>query len=357
LNAVLGWADMLRSGRLSDAAGKRALSAISVNAQRQMQLIAELLDVSRITSGTLRIQTADVDVADVVRKAVDVVEPAALAKNLYLNVEAEASVCRADPGRLQQVVWNLLTNAIKFTPTRGTVDVSVGRRNGSVEIRVRDTGSGIRTSFLPYVFEPFRQADDSTTRREGGLGLGLSIVKHLVEAHGGTITADSAGDGQGSCFTVRLPASGTTPPLFQAASDDQAESRRPTLAGLSVLVVEDDPDSRELLAVALEEAGAKVHVSASARGALESLHHRPVDVVVADIAMPEEDGYAFIRRVRASPSPAIARVRAIALTSLAQEQDRRDAVEAGFQVHLTKPIKPAALADAVARVVHQPAIR
>jgi CheY-like chemotaxis protein len=161
----------------------------------------------------------------------------------------------------------------------------------------------------------------------------------------------------GACFTVRLPASGTTPPLCPAASDDEAESRQPTLTGLSVLVVEDDPDSRELLAVALEGAGAKVHVSASARGALESLLHRPVDVVVADIAMPEEDGYAFIRRVRASPSPAIARVRAIALTSLAQEQDRRDAVEAGFQVHLTKPIKPAALADAVARVVHQPAIR
>ncbi len=206
LNAVLGWTDMLRKGLLSGAAHERALRSIAENAERQLHLIGELLDLARITAGTLRIELADIAVRDIVRKAIEVVEPAAATKNLRVIVADADARCRADAGRLQQILWNLLTNAVKFTPAGGSIEVSVGRLGEAVQIRVRDTGAGIPASFLPHVFEPFRQADTSTTRSHSGLGLGLSIVKHLVEAHGGTIAADSRGEGYGACFTVTLPA-------------------------------------------------------------------------------------------------------------------------------------------------------
>jgi CheY-like chemotaxis protein len=315
-----------------------------------MQLIGELLDVLRMTAGTLRIETADVGVLQVVHKAVEIVEPAARAKNLRLDVEGAETVCRADAGRLQQIVWNLLTNAVKFTSPGGSIAVAVHRRAENVDIEVRDTGRAIRASFLPHVFEPFRQGDVSTTRTEGGLGLGLSIVKHLVEAHGGVITADSPGEGQGACFTVQLPAGTAVAPLTQVGSDDEPDSRA-RLAGVSVLVVDDDPASRDVLAVSLEEAGARVRVSASARDALNALTDHHVDVILADIAMPEQDGYSFIRGIRASSVAVLARTPAIALTALAREADRHDALNAGFHLHLTKPIAPRALVEAVAHVV------
>jgi K+-sensing histidine kinase KdpD/ActR/RegA family two-component response regulator len=350
LNAVLGWADMLRSGRLSEAAAKRALSAIADNARRQMELIAELLDVSRITAGTLRIAPMDVRVMEVVQRAVEVVEPAARAKHVQLSVEGAEMLCHADPGRLQQIVWNLLANAVKFTPAGGAITVAVHRRGEHVDIEVRDTGQGIRTDFLPHVFEPFRQGDATTTRTEGGLGLGLSIVRHLVEAHGGVVSAESAGEGQGARFTVRLPVGVVGTPSTRAEPGDARTSN--LLAGISILVVDDDPDSREVLVASLEQAGAHVHVRASARDALTALADMQTDVILADVAMPEQDGYAFIRRVRASSATDLAVIPAIALTSLARETDRKDALTAGFQLHLTKPIAPRALVEAIAHVVH-----
>jgi signal transduction histidine kinase len=206
LNAVVGWTEMLRSGELAAPAQERALRAVADNAQRQMQLIDDLLDIGRIAAGTLRIELSATELATVVRKAIDVVEPAVRAKNLQVRVDCPSLVCRADPGRLQQVLWNLLTNAVKFTAPGGTIDVSIRRDEEAAEIRIRDTGAGIPLAFLPHVFEPFRQADSSATRAQPGLGLGLSIVKRLVEAHGGTIAAESGGEGQGACFVVRLPA-------------------------------------------------------------------------------------------------------------------------------------------------------
>jgi signal transduction histidine kinase/ActR/RegA family two-component response regulator len=350
LNAVLGWAEMLRSGRLAGPAQQRALSAIAENAHRQMQLIAELLDVARITAGTLRIEATDIGVLEVIHKAVDVVEPAVRAKSLQLDVQGTETMCRADPGRLQQIVWNLLTNAIKFTPAGGRIAVGVDCRNEDVRIEIRDTGRGIRASFLPHVFEPFRQGDISTTRTEGGLGLGLSIVKHLVEAHGGVISADSAGEGQGACFTVRLPASTAVGVLTHTESVNEADSRA-LLAGVSVLVVDDDQASRDVLTMSLEEAGARVRVSASARDAMDTLTENEADVILADIAMPGQDGYSFIRRIRASSVAVLASTPAIALTSLARDADRADALHAGFQLHLAKPIAPRTLIEAVARLV------
>jgi CheY-like chemotaxis protein len=280
---------------------------------------------------------------------VEVVEPAARAKNLRLVVEGTDTVCRADAGRLQQIVWNLLTNAIKFTPAGGAIAVAVHRREVHVDIEVRDTGRGIRASFLPHVFEPFRQSDPSTTRTETGLGLGLSIVKHLVEAHGGVVAVDSAGEGQGACFTVRLPV-GVADALSTRADAADVLNPQNGLAGVSILIVDDDPGSREVLAVTLEAAGARVSVSASARDALTVLTDHHADVILADVAMPDQDGYAFIRQVRACSTGAVARIPAIALTSLARETDRTDALKAGFQLHLTKPIAPPALVEAVARL-------
>jgi len=352
LNAVLGWAEMLRTGRLAQAAEARALRAIADNARRQMQLIGELLDVSRITAGTLRLQTTDVDVTDIVRKAAEVIEPAAAAKSLRVSIEGPDTRCRADAGRLQQVLWNLLTNAVKFTPIGGAIQVAVRLDRDTVEIHVRDSGRGIHASFIPHLFEPFRQGDASTTRSEGGLGLGLSIVKHLVEAHGGTIGAESAGEGEGACFTVRLPASNDRSTTTKAPRAE-LQSSKSTLTGLSILLIEDDADSREVLAVSLEDAGASVRASASAREGMELLLHHEFDIILADIAMPEQDGYSFIQQVRAWPTPGIGRTPAIALTSLAREKDVQDALTAGFQLHLMKPISPDELAQAVARVVEQ----
>jgi PAS domain S-box-containing protein len=356
LNAVLGWADILQRGDIDRTKHGRALSAIYTNAARQVQLIDELLDVSRIISGKLRLERAAIDLADIVRTAVEVVQPSADRKRVDLALETDPSLRTfyADPARLQQIVVNLLSNAIKFTPDGGAVHLRVCRADSTVEISVTDTGQGIPSDFLPLVFEPFRQADGSLTRRHGGLGLGLSIVKHLVEAHGGTVSAESAGESQGSTFIVRLP-------TVAVIDDEQGAAIAPSaselpvlpqpvpgcLEAISVLVVDDDADGRELVAAALEHYGAGVITAASAAEALDLLQTKQVNVLLADIAMPDEDGYSLIRRLRALQSPQRAAIPAAALTSFAREEDRQHAIQAGFQLHLAKPIDTRSLVHAV----------
>ena len=356
LNAILGWADMLRSHSVDDAMRDRACRSIFDNARQQARMIDELLDVARIVSGKLRLERTAVDLDQLVRAAVEVVEAAAAARRVSIVVESEAPSygVYGDGARLQQIVWNLLSNAVKFTEEGGRIVVQLRRRPAAAEIVVTDDGVGIPTEFLPWVFEPFRQADASNTRRHGGLGLGLSIVKHLAEAHGGSISAFSAGEGRGSTFTVTLPA--------RAASSDEvpaiasiASSVRPSqsLDGLSVLVVDDNRESREIAAAHLTSRQAAVWTAESPPEAMEILQRERIDVILADIAMPGEDGYSFIKRVRALNAIA-ATTPAAALTALAREEDRRRALEAGFQLHLAKPIDGESLVAAVAGLGRRP---
>jgi len=358
LNAVLGWADMLRNGSLDAVRSRRAVHSIYDCAKRQAHLIDELLDVSRIISGKLRLERGTVDLAEIVRGAVEVVQPSAYAKHIELMVEIDSSIgpFEGDGTRLQQIVWNLLANAVKFTPERGALFLTLRRTADAVEIAVTDTGIGIRADFIGSVFEPFRQADGSSTRRHTGLGLGLSIVKHLVEAHGGTITAESAGEGQGSTFTVRFPQ------VLALASDAARAGSGPMIAansnpsmsldGLSVLVVDDDDGSREMVAAYLESRNAIVLTAASAAQAMDVVQREQVDVLLADIAMPEEDGYSLIRRLRALDARG-ASIPAAALTAFAREEDRKQSLSAGFQMHLTKPIDRRSLVNAVASLGRQ----
>ena len=354
LNAIVGWADMLRSGLLENSDHDRACESIYANSWRQAHLIDELLDVARITSGKLRLDRTAVDLARVARDAVDVVQAAADAKGvgITLSVAPGIGLIYADAARLQQVAWNLLSNAIKFTPDGGSVHIAVRRVNSVAEFVVSDNGAGIPAAFLPSVFEPFRQADATTTRRYGGLGLGLSIVKHLVEAHGGTITASSDGDGHGATFTVRLPivavvADGATQGTGPAAVPQLALANAPMLDGVRVLVVDDDRESRDVVSAHLASRHAVVRTAASVSEALDLLQRERVDVLLADIGMPGEDGYSLMRKVRSLKGES-ASIPAAALTALARDEDRKQALEAGFQLHLAKPIDSGALVAAVA---------
>jgi signal transduction histidine kinase/ActR/RegA family two-component response regulator len=350
LNAILGWADMLRTQKMDESLRGRATRSIYENARRQARMIDELLDVARIVSGKLRVERTAVDLDQVVRAAVEVVEAPAEAKrvSIHVNIEPSLDGVYGDSARLQQIVWNLLSNAVKFTEDGGQVRVQLRRIHGAVELTVSDDGIGIPPAFLPCVFEPFRQADASSTRRHGGLGLGLSIVKHLVEAHGGTITAFSKGEGQGATFTVRLP-------IRSSAADEASATAvqilpgQPTdaLSGLCILLLDDDPDSCEIVAACLTSRHAKVLTANSASQALELLQREHVDLLLSDIAMPGEDGYSFIKRVRAL-NPRCADMPAAALTALAREEDRERALRAGFQMHLPKPIDGHSLIAAVA---------
>jgi CheY-like chemotaxis protein/anti-sigma regulatory factor (Ser/Thr protein kinase) len=297
-------------------------------------------------SGKLRLAAQKVDVAAVVRAAVESVSHAATAKRIRLAVAIEGSApVSGDPDRLQQVVWNLLSNAIKFTPAGGTVSVRVERGDSAVAIVVSDTGAGIEPGFLPHVFERFRQADASTTRKHGGLGLGLAIVRHLVELHGGTVKAESAGPGRGSTFTVALPLAADAPALLPERASGSAE--RPDLHGLYVLVVDDEVDGRSFVETALAGHGAEVKGVASADDAMEALASRVPDAIVCDIEMPGRDGLDLIRQIRALPS-ALGRVPATALTAHVRPEDRVKSLVAGFQVHLGKPVDPLELAGVVA---------
>jgi signal transduction histidine kinase/CheY-like chemotaxis protein len=357
LNAILGWTDMLRKGVLDEPRRERAYQAVYDSAQRQAQLIEELLDVARIVSGKLRLDRASVDLHETIRAALTVVQPTADAKGVQVVLEADSSigVIDGDKARFQQIAWNLVSNAIKFTPKGGTVTVRLRRSSECVELIVADTGQGIPDGFLASVFEPFRQADESTTRANGGLGLGLSIVKHLVEAHSGTVSVQSAGKDQGSTFTVRLPITASTaqrPDATIAApvATPPLPAHATSLKGLSVLVVDDDEEGRLIVATQLEAHHAGVFTASSAAQAFDVLQREHVDVLLADIAMPGEDGYTLIRRVRAMHSPDLASIPAAALTAFARNEDRLQALRAGFQSHLAKPIDADLLVATVARL-------
>jgi PAS domain S-box-containing protein len=353
LNAILGWAVTLR-GRKPPEDIDRALAVIERNARSQAKLIDDVLDVSRIISGKLSLNLVPTNVAAALRKSVESVTPAAQAKNIRLDVDvAEVAVTiLADAERLQQIAWNLLSNAVKFTPKGGSVSVSLRQEDSDVCIVVRDSGEGIRADVLPLIFEPFQQADASTTRRHGGLGLGLSIVKQLVVAHGGSVRADSDGPGQGAIFTVRLPAraAANVAPSDPSATPAPLSAPHGVLSGLRVLVVDDEPDALALVSEVLSEQGAEVHTAGSAAEALQRFRDVRPDVLVSDIGMPNEDGYSLIRKVRAQPVESGGRTPAVALTAYARPQDVQRAFIAGFQMHVVKPVEPAALTNVVANL-------
>jgi PAS domain S-box-containing protein len=352
LNSMLGWVRLLRTGRLDAETTARAIETIERNVKSQAQLIEDLLDVSRIISGKLRVNTQPLAPYGFVGAAADTVRPAAEAKGIALEIASEPSMplVLGDPERLQQVVWNLLSNAVKFTPNGGRVDVRLGRVGSSVEIEVADTGQGIPEAFLPYVFDPFRQADGASTRVHKGLGLGLAIVRHLVELHGGTVSVASGGVGLGSSFRVRLPAAATVERTDAPESADDELARLPVLGGVRVLVVDDEPDTREMLQLSLEQAGAAVVAASGAQEARDALDRDAFDVLVSDIGMPNEDGYALIRSVRARGDAARG-MPAIALTAFARAEDRVHALTAGFQMHVAKPVEPIELAMTIKNLV------
>lgn len=344
LTAMIGWLQMLRSGQLAEARHAHALETVERNARTQAQLVEDILDVSRIMSGKLHLEVVPVALADVVEAAIESVRPAATAKGIRLQatLDSHAQVL-GDPMRLQQIAWNLVANAVKFTPRGGRVQVVVAREGSAAVVRVADTGQGIAAEFLPFVFERFRQADGGITRRFGGLGLGLAIVKHLAEQHGGTILADSEGEGRGATFTVRLPVSPARTTAPRRPETARALPLRPELVGLVVVVVDDEPDTRELLREVLEGAGMTVHVASGTREALARVRDVRPDLVVSDLGMPDEDGFAFVQQLRALPEDEGGRIPAVALTALARTEDRTRALLAGFRAHVPKPIDLAEL--------------
>lgn len=360
LNAILGWARMLTSGRIDEETAKHALEVIERNARVQAQLIDDLLDVSRIISGKLHLNISPIEPLNIVQLALDAVRPAAEAKEIELqtNFGPETDGISGDPDRIQQIIWNLLSNAIKFTPNGGKVNVQVTRESAHIEFVVTDTGQGISEEFLPFVFERFRQADSTAARTHGGLGLGLAIVRHLTELHGGVVNANSAGVGHGATFNVRLPIQA---PRVQVATVENNsttnEEKSPafdcpgSLEGLDVLIVDDENDALELMKTVLRECGAKVRVASSAAEALESIKTMPPDILISDIEMPNQDGYSLIRTIRTLPVQESQGILAIALTAHANETDRNKALAAGFQIHIRKPVDPAELVEAMAGLI------
>lgn len=358
LNAVLGWARMLGSRQLNAARAEHAIATIERNASVLARVIDDLLDMSRIVAGTMQVEHRPVDLWEVVGAAVDAVQTAAAAKNIRIDVardDRSVGTVLGDASRLQQVVSNLLVNAVKFTGEGGRIDVVTERMGESVEIRVSDTGEGMSAEFLPQAFERFRQADSRTTRRQGGLGLGLAIVRRIVELHGGTVRAKSAGLDQGSTFVITLPFTPETNGARLAGPNrgtpvvafSEALQR---LDGIRVMLVEDDVDGRELLTLVLEEAGATVRPSASVREALADLPGFDPHVLVSDLGLPDEDGYALIRQIREREAGRPVRLPAIALTGFARAADRDRALSAGFQRHVVKPVDPATLTKLIAEL-------
>jgi PAS domain S-box-containing protein len=359
LTAMLGWTHLLRAGYLDEPSARSALETIERNARSQAQLIDDLLDVSRIITGNLRLDVRQIDPASFIEAAIEALRPAAEAKGVRLQkvMDTGVSSIAGDPARLQQVVWNLLSNAIKFTPRGGRVQVRLERVNSHIEIAVSDTGSGINHKFLPHVFDRFRQADQSTTREYGGLGLGLAIVRHLVELHGGSVRAESHGEGKGATFTVLLPLL----TVYQTDADvvrvhPKASDATPymdcheRLDGLKVLVVDDEVDTRELLSVVLGRCGAEVTTAGSAVEALDLLEHSRPDVLVSDIGMAGEDGYELIRKVRVLPAEKGGKVPAVALTAYARTEDRLRVLRSGYQMHIPKPVEVTELVAIVANL-------
>jgi len=358
LNAVYGWAHLLRSGGLQGDAAARALDVIMRNANAQVQLIDDMLDVSRIVTGKMRLDVRSVDLKAVVEAAIDVVRPAADAKDLRLQaiLDSQALGITGDPGRLQQVVWNLLINAVKFTSRAGRIQVHLQRTESHAEISVSDTGQGIAADVLPHVFERFQQGDSSSTRQHSGLGLGLALVRHLVELHGGSVEASSPGLGLGATFTVRLPIAitraaerDTKPARERAPATITAAPPATALRGVRVLVVDDDRDGLELVAAMLMTSGAEVRTCSSVVEGLKAMQTWEPDVLISDIEMPGEDGYSFIRRVRALEG-SLARTPAVALTAYGRGEDRLRTLAAGYSMHVPKPVDPVELVIIVANL-------
>ena len=350
LNVMLGWTQMLRSGQLSPAAAARGFDILERSVRLQAKLIEDLLDVSRIVTGKLRVEKRRVDLATIVDAAVDAARPAAHAKKVALTATIEPTLfMAADPQRLQQVVSNLLTNALKFTPEHGSIDVRVDRVEDSARIVVRDSGIGIAPDLLPRIFDRFQQGDSSTTRTHGGLGLGLAIVRHLVEQHGGQVAVASAGSGHGSTFTIMLPLLKDV--TLTASAPHALLMDRSLLSGVRVLVVDDEADARITLGTILEQFGAEPTVVASAQDALDSMAQTLPDVLLSDVAMPNENGYALMRRVRTTVDAG--RLPAAALSAYVDGDSREQALDAGFQTYLSKPIEPTLLATTLASLLHR----
>jgi signal transduction histidine kinase len=350
LNAIAGWVSMLRTSELSADKARHALETIDRNARAQTQLIDDLLDVSRIISGKLHVLMEHVRFDGVVAAAVDSVQPNATGKQLELELTIHPGRYEVlgDAGRLQQIVWNLLNNAVKFTPSGGRVEVELTAGN-PIRLRVSDTGRGIPAEFLPRIFERFRQVEGSATRRHGGLGLGLAIVKHLAQLHGGSVTAQSAGEGEGATFVLELPQEASSRPRAATPEpDDTAKGTRTELMGLRVLLVDDDEDGREMMAHMLGLAGAQVTTASNVTGALLALDVALPDVIVSDIGMPDEDGLAFARKLRLRPAEEGGRLPAVALTAYARGQERASALRAGFNAHVAKPVETSEIIAVIA---------
>jgi signal transduction histidine kinase/CheY-like chemotaxis protein len=363
LTSILGWANLLVNSNLDNATRTQALETIVRNAQIQKRLIDDLLDVSRIISGKLRLDVRQLDLGSVIENAIEVVRPAADAKGITLTYfcDPEVGPVSGDSERLLQVVWNLLFNAVKFTPEGGRVDVRLVREGSRAQVIIRDTGRGIAPEFLPHVFDRFRQADGATTRAYGGLGLGLAIVRHLIEAHGGTVRAESCGEGLGATFSFTLPflavqmeTAGQTD--ARRSRERQVHSRHPAprLNGIRVLVVDDDLGARQMISTVLAQSGAEVRSCLSSGEALEVISEWKPDVLMSDIGMPNEDGYSLIRKVRGLREECGGRTPAAALTAYAREEDRERALSAGFQIHVAKPVEPSELVVVVSSLVHRP---
>ncbi|OLD28281.1 MAG: hypothetical protein AUJ04_01930 [Acidobacteria bacterium 13_1_40CM_3_55_6] len=360
LNAIIGWCHMLGQGKSDEATFARALKTIERNAKLQAQLIEDILDVSRIITGKVRLNTRPVDMAAVINAAIDSVQLASEAKNIKLEVRVDPSArhTNGDVTRLQQVVWNLLSNAIKFTPEGGSVAIRLERQGHNARITVSDTGQGISNQFLPFIFDRFRQADGSSTRRQSGLGLGLAIVRHLVELHGGTIEAESPGDGLGSMFTITLPLAQqgrevqirNTGSLAPTEELVQYAKPLPSLAGFKVLLVDDDEDNLHIISALLVEHKATVQTASSAVEALDLLRCYQPDVLVSDLAMPEEDGFSLISKVRELEGQSSPQIPAVALTALVRIEDRTRALAAGFNMFVPKPVQPSELITTIANL-------
>jgi PAS domain S-box-containing protein len=358
LNAIYGWARMLDTGRLDEAALRRATEAILRNAAAQVQLIEDLFDVSRVITGNMRLDVRPLEIAAVLEAALDSVRPAAAAKGVRLEaiIDPRAGAMMGDPGRIQQVAWNLLMNAVKFTPKGGRVDVQLRRAPAQIELEVRDTGEGIAPENMSRIFQRFGQADSSSTRRYSGLGIGLALVRHLVDLHGGTVRVHSAGLGRGATFTVILPVA-AMPALPAPAASASVRAPGPdqvkpiSLRDLRILVVDDDPDGLELAALVLINAGAEVRTASSPGAAMAVLEDWPADVLVTDLEMPGEDGVGLLRRARQMMTLRARRLPALALTAYGRSEDRVRALAAGFNLHLGKPVDPAELVLAVASLL------
>jgi PAS domain S-box-containing protein len=355
LNAILGWSQMLRQGKLDQVAAANALESIERNARAQAQLVSDLLDISRVITGKLRINARPVDITNSLESALDSIRPAAEAKQIQIEVEREpyATVVTGDADRLQQVFWNLLSNAVKFTPRGGRVEIKVSRVESELEIAIADTGAGIGAEFLPYIFDRFTQADTTTARRHAGLGLGLAIVRHMVELHGGTVQAESRGVGQGSTFRVTLPVRALNPRGAESLPDALPVAilaNDIALDRIRIMVVDDEAETRDLLKIMLASHGAEVSAYASGAEALAQVDHCKPQVIVSDIGMPGQDGYAFIRKVRGLGAD-VENIPAIALTAYARAEDRMRALAAGFQMHVPKPVEASELVMVIASLV------